>query len=164
MFIKKYFTNHNQLKDKILKEISNAPSQTNLDDKTISKSDFYIESSRKYFNYIFPFLQKEIFSNFVKELEFQIKNVWFQQYEQDSQHTWHVHPFTNWFGIYYLELDQRVGTIIMNPITGDTDPTNVVEGDIFLCPAIYPHCSPINSSGKRKTVIAFNIDCRYKNN
>ena len=36
-----------------------------------------------------------------------VYNFFFQQYERDSRHDWHVHLETQWVGVYYVELPPR---------------------------------------------------------
>ena len=89
-----------------------------------------------------------------------ISRMWFQQYKKNNFHGWHNHAHSNWSHIYYVEMkDANVKTQFKSCYDKKIiDNVNVKEGDLITFPASTLHCSPINKSNTRKTVISFNSD------
>lgn len=94
-----------------------------------------------------------------------IKEIWYQQYTNESFHTWHVHDGSLWSNIYYLELtDDSLVTEFIDPITKKVIKFNVKEGDIITFPSQLIHRSPKNLSNTRKTIISWNLDTTLDSN
>lgn len=83
--------------------------------------------------------------------EFQVKMVWFAQYYNKADFSWHTHEGCNMSAIYFLETPSQ------NQITEffgiDTSPLELVEGEVLVFPAMIPHRSPPINNKDRKTVI-----------
>ena len=94
--------------------------------------------------------------------EFFIKLIWFQQYNKQGTHNWHVHS-ENFAGVYYVDLPEDAPqTEYIDPITGEVHAFDVKEGDIMCCPAYLKHRSAPNMSDKKKTIIAWNMNIDIK--
>jgi hypothetical protein len=95
--------------------------------------------------------------------KFEIKNIWFQQYEKNSFHHWHLHSGVDFTNVYYLELPStELITQIKNPMNfNEFVKINVNEGDILTMPGHIVHRSPKNLFGERKTVISFNCNVDF---
>jgi hypothetical protein len=162
------FKDHLVLKDQILFEINNQKEFNRLveteDSVDITRCDWNTsrwDYDRRWLQSLRPSLFKHL--NQVTEClgyaEFKIREMWFQQYEQNSLHGWHVHG-SNWTNVYFLELPKEC------PKTQFIDPYNqttikefdVKEGDILTFPSYVIHRAPVNSSNHRKTIISWNMD------
>lgn len=156
------FDKHEQLRDTLLNLIENQSSSSYGE---ISKTDWNIDVSeeKEYWRILKPHLNEHM--KFVlSEINpcFDINSIdyvecWFQQYEKNDNHYWHIHPGCSYSSVYFLELDKE------NPVTSLLDADNLVidnvvsEGDILTFPGSLIHCSVPNKSTKRKTVVVFNI-------
>jgi|TARA_R100000081_G_C4714729_1_gene114748 hypothetical protein len=134
------------------------------------KYDDYIEKldhsnskspEREWVKYLLPYLQTH-FEKCTLNLgfeEYNIKDLWFQQYKKDGRHGWHIHS-QNYTGIYYLELPESA------PSTELVDPFNLnnkfnipaKEGDIVIFPSFVIHRSSKVLENIRKTIVSFNIE------
>lgn len=127
----------------------------------ISKTDWHLpkDQIRQYMNFAYRFLEDSLIE-IHKTLgvpNFRMQNFWFQQYEQTSYHSWHVHFETTFVNVYYVELpDPSVATQFKNPITQEIITPEVEEGVILTFPGSIIHGSPENNSGARKTIIGLN--------
>ena len=94
---------------------------------------------------------------------FKIKEIWFQQYNNLSQHGWHVHA-SNWTNVYYLDLPEgSPKTQFINPFDQTTVAEfDVKEGDILTFPSFVVHKAPVNNSPYTKTIISWNMDTELK--
>ena len=92
-----------------------------------------------------------------------IYNFFFQQYETDSRHDWHVHLETQWVGVYYVELPRTTPrTEYLSMTEGTVKAVRTLpcrEGDVVLFPSFVIHRAPPNPSRETKTIISFNFDC-----
>ncbi len=139
---------------KLIKAVPHVPSAPAEIEK-ISKSDWFLSSDypRTYRNYFFDILKPWFkFMQDKYKAKAEIANYWFQQYSNSNYHSWHLHPKCHFSSVYFIELpDKSLATEFKNHKS-----IAVKEGDIITFPSYWVHRSPINSSGKRKTVIAFN--------
>jgi hypothetical protein len=152
--------NFQEINKNLLNLINKIPANPLVEDSNnvISHTDWNLPKSfkREYLDYFFqiikPYLQKICFK--LNSNKFEISNAWFQQYTKNNIHQWHTHPKTNFTNVYFVELlDKSLSTEILNHPNLELN-----EGDLLTFPAFYYHRSPINLSGKRKTIISFNID------
>lgn len=92
---------------------------------------------------------------------YEVAEMWFQQYNKDAVHNWHVHG-CNFTAVYYLELPEGVAkTEYLDPCNfKDVKTFDVKEGDIVIFPSFLFHRSPPNESDKRKTIISWNFNIR----
>jgi len=156
-------SDHTKIKEKILNLIEKNSSKSSVGmGEMISNTDWGSseDNSREYLDIAMPILIEHIADIFKRYNTSAIKlgNVWFQQYKENDLHDWHVHGLCHFTIIYFLELpDASIKTEIKdmfgNPIIHDA-----VEGDILIFPSYLYHRSPVNTTGKRKTIISFNIN------
>lgn len=156
------FKHHEEFKDKVLKLIENQESVSIKEiDESISRADWNIDCHRKYWDFLFPYIERhmeEVFSTLNAQVP-KFSNVWFQQYYSADRHGWHVHGDCFWANVYYLELPNGTPPTVFKNIN-EKDQfilPEVTEGDIITFPSLMEHCSPENKSNLRKTVIAFNM-------
>jgi len=159
------FSKHKEIKDDLLKIISNTRSDTvDSEPDFIHNSDWEtdIGESRAYWEFIGEDLLDCICDTMLDTYglrHFQVQNFWFQQYETGGTHSWHRHRFTLYNAVYYVEFpkDGPV-TEIELPVSKEIISPNIQEGDIVIFPSICLHRSAPNKSKDRKTIIAFNLD------
>ena len=162
------FAQHSDLKDQILTAINEQPEWERLvetnDAVDISRCDWSTsryDYSRPWLELLRPSLFKHLeqVTAELKYAEFKIREIWFQQYQHNSVHGWHVHG-SNWTNVYFLELpDDCPKTQFINPYNQvDVHEFDIKEGDILTFPSFVIHRAPINQSTKRKTIISWNMD------
>jgi hypothetical protein len=165
----KHFDKHNELKSTLLNLINSAAfdsPKSDVCELNISKTDWTLSqnTSRSWAQFIVPHLfnyEKNIYS----ELGYnwiQISEIWFQQYNKESEHGWHVHG-CNFTNVYYLELPKGTPkTLLIDPFTQkNIIEVNVQEGDIISFPSFVVHKTEKNLSEKRKTIISWNLTVGY---
>jgi hypothetical protein len=149
--------NFNETNFKLLSLINKIPNNPLVEyNDNITHTDFNLPKSikREYLEYFFEFI-KPYFVEICAKLhskKIKVTNAWFQQYTKNSEHDWHTHQNANFTNVYFVELPSKsLATEILNYPN-----LNLNEGDLLTFPAYYYHRSPINLSGKRKTIISFN--------
>jgi hypothetical protein len=153
--------NHIEVNKKILSLIEKIPINklTNkFEDVTHTDyslpKDFKMEYIQYFISIIEPYLNKDLKKH--RAISMEIGRIWFQQYEKNSFHEWHVHPECHFTNIYFVELpSQELVTEIL-----DHEKLSISEGDLITFPAFWYHRSPINLSSKRKTIISFNSNIK----
>lgn len=132
---------------------------------SISRSDwdYNQDGNREWLRQVFPMIQQHILEACQKMgyNSYEISEIWFQQYENNDSHGWHIHA-GNFAGVFYVELPE--GTPITNfvdPITKKIFVPDAAEGDIVIFPSYLLHKSPVNQSFNRKTIISFNFNIGY---
>jgi len=148
--------NSKEINKNLLKLISNIKNSHSDKSSKIFNSDWSLPTNykRDYLSYfieiINPYMNEiasKLYSN-----EWNIHNIWFQQYLKSNYHNWHTHQGANFANIYFIELPNKfLATEIYK-----SKKINVKEGDLLTFPAYFYHRSPINKSNKRKTIISFN--------
>lgn len=148
---------HDYWKPKLLSSIDQMKADNNI---ALNERGYYYDydipdSPRTYQNIVDNILLAPteelglMYGNSVKKLSL----LWFQQYLQGSEFSWHGH-INHWALIYYIELpDTKEATDFLN--YGQFD---VKEGDILFFPTFLNHRSPIIKSNLRKTIISANIN------
>lgn len=159
-------SDHNHIKNDLLNHFSNIDLPTEIPEQKviISNTDWYQDRWNKekcWYQFFKPFLFSYL-DSLILELgydRYTLKEIWFQQYCQNSEHNWHVHDGCNFANVYYLELDKdSPATEFKNPVTGQTFFIEVKEGDIITFPSSLIHRSPKNHSQHRKTIVSWNLD------
>lgn len=156
---------HHEFKNKILDLIGEMPDASY---EGVSKTDWNLplDSTRNYLDFFYKHIGRPVMyqlSVFLGADNWKIHNGWFQQYNENSSHTWHNHIGTNFSNVYFLELpDVNDKTQIKYLRTNSLTEYEVEEGDLLTFPAHLLHRSKPNLGG-RKTVISFNSDFIYKN-
>ena len=160
---------HDNIKKQILDIIETQSNgrriyDSNFDDLDITKCDYntqgFNDSSHRYLPILRPHLLQEL-DEILPEMgytKFHITNIWYQQYETDSVHGWHVHTDCQFSAVYYLELPESCPkTEFVIPFDQkETLNINVKEGDIVIFPSYCIHRAPKNTSTERKTIISWN--------
>ena len=115
---------------------------------------------RPWTNFFLPLLNVHLIQSMheFNQHQFDITQLWFQQYNTNSNHSWHTHG-NNWTNVYYLDLPpDSPKTQFINPIDNSIQEFNVSEGDILSFPSFIPHQAPTNLSNSTKTIISWNMD------
>lgn len=171
-YLKTKFKYHSEIKNTLLELIDQArcshvtsPSA----EVDIARTDWEISNdfSRDWVKYIQEPLAEQMLEMY-KELGydgFTLHELWFQQYQKNSQHGWHTHSgnFTN---VYYLELsDNAPKTEIVVPYSQKEIITlDIEEGDMVVFPSFTIHRAPMNLNTTRKTIISYNTNVQYSDN
>jgi len=156
---------HSKIKQPLLNLIEDMPNNNLLGNgQSVSKTDWNIprDYNRKYLDYFYNNIEEYV-NDFSKKLfakKWNILNGWFQQYNDNSYHNWHTHSTVNYSCVYYLELpDTDMKTEFYDSVSSKIiNSVNVKEGDLIIFPAHILHRSKRNTTNKRKSVIAFNLD------
>ena len=153
---------HQQIKPKLLSCIESMP-QASINDghEITSKTDWNIPSTHKreyldiFYSVMKPYM-KEMTSK-LKCKKCEITNTWYQLYNKNDKHDWHVHPGANYSNVYYLSLpDKSIKTQLYDIINESiVENIEVQEGQVLTFPAHIIHRSPINIKDQ-KIVISFN--------
>ena len=149
---------------KLLEHIDKMP---NLSFYNVTKTDWSLskeESDKK--TYIKPFFKKitPYYNKIARQLGkkkwgWRASNIWFQQYNEKSDHVWHNHWYDNWTNVYYVELpDRSLTTQLYDIMRKKIIDIKLREGQLLTFPAHIMHRSPVNKSKERKTVISFNTN------
>ena len=154
---------HSEIKKKLLNLINIMPNENlNSTLDNIFKTDWNLpkEYKREYLDYFYEII-KPYMNEMAKKLKctsWDIVNGWFQIYNENDNHSWHVHTHTNYTNVYYLNLpDNSVKTQIYDVVTNKIlDNFEVSEGQILTLPAHILHKSPKNNSKDKKIIISFN--------
>ena len=152
------FKQHQKLKQPLLNSIQSMPAYSI---NNISKCDYNSGYTKPYWNILSPAIKLTI-HNILSKLDItdgKLSTPWYQQYHTNDSHNWHRHPNCTYNVVYYLELPGNTPpTLLRHPLTKELITPSVHEGSILLFPSCIQHCSPINQSTHRKTIIAFNIE------
>ena len=155
---------HSVIKHAILELINSSTNTVKICEgfDIINKTDWGIDNDnfQEYQNFIKPYLIDHISEIFKKynSLGLRFGNFWFQQYESNDIHDWHVHGLCHFTHIYFLELpDISIKTEIKD-FFGNIIQYEAKEGDILSFPSCLYHRSPLNTANKRKTIISFNTN------
>jgi hypothetical protein len=164
-FIKFRVEQHYDIKQALLDKITSMGIYSLIDkNQSISNTDYHLNESmyynRQYTKLFAPILSSNFnkLKNYFKMTEDIIQGkLWFQQYKKLDYHNWHIHPWSNLSGVYYLDLPNGASKTTFR--IGETEfQVDVSEGDILIWPAWIPHTSKPNQSEHTKTVIAFNLN------
>jgi ectoine hydroxylase-related dioxygenase (phytanoyl-CoA dioxygenase family) len=151
--------NHLEINKNLLSLIEKIPNNVLKDDhENIVHTDWSLpkDQKREYVDYFYSCIFEHMneLSNKLHSKNWEIRNVWFQQYTHNNFMNWHNHRDTNFTNVYFVELPSKfLGTEILNH-----DKLDLNEGDLLTFPGYLYHRSPVNLSNKRKTIIAFNCD------
>ncbi len=153
---------HSAIKSQLLKYIDKVPDGPINDNYgSVSKTDWHVDKDyqRDYLNLFYdtmkPYLVKMCDEMGFKE--WWIDNTWYQVYNKNDTHKWHVHANANYTNVYYLDLpDTSIKTQIKDEITNSIIDIDVHEGQLITFPANIKHRSPVNDTGQQKVIISFN--------
>lgn len=171
-YITNEFEPHNEIKQILLQQMEE---QSNHD--LVNSDDYYSDNihrldwkqstnvNRPWVQTFLPYLESHIhllLEQFMYK-EWNIAELWFQQYTTGNTHGWHSHG-SNFTAVYYLELpDDSPKTQLVQPFTNKIFDADVKEGDIIVFPSYVVHRAPVVESNTRKTIISFNFDMRNPN-
>lgn len=157
------YTNHEKNKDVLLDTISSCDFEIiKTHDDSISKSDYYLDTSRPYLNILMNDLKdfQQIMLDHYCCSEIHIIGAWFQQYNNSDVHNWHIHASCNISVVYFLELHNENDSTEFFDLSSrkSFQLENVKEGDLLIFPGFIPHRTPQNKFLDRRTIIAFNLN------
>ena len=126
----------------------------------ISKSDwgFSTDFNRAWVKWIYPCLSYNLI-NLTKNMGYSglsLTEIWFQQYNQNSHHSWHVHG-GHYTGAFYVELPEGTPKTQLK-FGEEIIEIDAKEGEIVIFPSFVVHSSPPNNSPHRKSIISFNLN------
>ena len=124
-------------------------------------------NKKSYVHYLSDLL-KDILFEFCQEakLSCSMTDAWCVKYNKGDQQTIHNHRGWGFTGILYVEFDPKVHTPTCfmapwnDPRTDTTSlsyPKDVKEGTVFISPSFTHHFVHPNKTGKRRTVISFDL-------
>ena len=162
------FKEHPEIKDNLMSLIKDAKSET-----LQNKNEYYGDSidrldwsenlnyERPWVKYIKPYIEKQLkkYANYLGYQDALIKGMWFQQYNKEGKHGWHIHC-ENYTGVYYVDFNNKCAkTEVINPLFNDKKFTiNATEGDIVIFPSFVIHRAPAQKTTDEKLIISFNLD------
>lgn len=162
---------HKKLKDTLVSLIKDTKADF-LEDKNeyfgdlIHKLDWKNsqDKSRKWVQFIQPHLQK-YFNECANKLGYQtvnINNLWFQQYNKNGKHGWHIHG-DNYTGVYYVKFSKKAArTELIDPFSqGKKIIINAKEGDIVIFPSYVIHRAAKQKDNSEKIIISFNFNFNF---
>ena len=160
--------NHESIKSDLMDLINESDARRIKDDNyawslDITRCDYddHMDGSpRKWVDFVRPHLVP-IIKEIHEELGFKtldVHKIWFQQYDTDSVHGWHMHTQCQWTSVYYVDLPEGTPqTEILNPFTqNDVQTLEVKEGDVIMFPSYVIHQAPTNKGVDTKTIISWN--------
>jgi hypothetical protein len=169
--IKIHVPNHSDLKEKLLKEIENDTNGISMfqdrenNKVVIFKSDWNVAAdleNRQWIKDLSYELLPLISQSFKNYDEIRLFEIWYQQYVNNDEHSWHTHGH-NLTGIYYVELPEDCPkTKIYNFDFSETIDLPSEEGYVCIIPSFIVHKSPQNESNSRKTIVSFNFSLFYE--
>lgn len=133
----------------------------NFDKDNITKVDFNRaqDFQRPWVKLILEDLHKH-FLKFAKQMGFEkciINDLWFQQYDNQGTHGWHVHGH-NYTGVYYVNFNNDCAkTRIIDPVTQQVRDIDAEEGDVVIFPSTVVHRALKQEIDFSKIIISFNI-------
>jgi mannose-6-phosphate isomerase-like protein (cupin superfamily) len=154
---------HSEIKSLILEGIKSMGTRSvTTAGQQISNTDWYLSERypRPYFEYLK--LVTDVHLNLIMQatdfcnadIELKLLNYWFQQYEESDRHSWHIHEYSVFSNVYYVDLPNGAAKTTFK-VSGKEFEVEVAEGQILTFPSCFQHCSKPNKVGT-KTVISFN--------
>ena len=124
-------------------------------------------NKKSYVHYLSDVLEDILFE-FCQEAKVScsMTDAWCVRYQKGDQQTIHNHRGWGFTGILYVEFDPKVHTPTCfmapwnDPRTDTTSlsyPKDVKEGTVFISPSFTHHFVHPNKTGKRRTVISFDL-------
>jgi hypothetical protein len=160
-------TNLDVAKTSLLKMLNEAEAKrvNNDDNQFISRCDYHLaeDFTRPWVQAVLPGLKPELL-DLAKSICFEgyeLRAIWFQQYNQDSGHSWHTHG-CNYTGVFYVDFpDETPATEYIEGKDYTRKKFDVEEHDLLIFPSTLIHRAPINKSSLTKTIISFNINLNF---
>jgi len=158
------FSQHDLYKDRLLKYFDDYNiAKNNYGDDNITKFDWHISTdfNREWVKMIYEDLHKH-FLKYANHLGFgicNINNLWFQQYNKNSTHQWHIHG-DNYTGVYYVNFNKDCAKtrLLDSYLKKNYIDIEAEEGDIIFFPAVVIHRALVQNTNFLKTIISFNVN------
>jgi len=159
---------HDRYKDYLLSEIKNFKEASRVVTpdgiENIANCDWEVSASvqRPYYDKMMEVLTPVV-TDFLDEMGYKKAkwtNFWFQQYANDSYHDMHIHPYTMFNLVYYLDLKEEAPPTVIKTDAGLLYP-DVKEGQALIFPSVFYHSSPqvkAASEAVYKTILASNFN------
>ena len=158
-----HYVNINQLENApdmvpLLKQAQATSSINHDEDVNITRTDWHMgkDSTRPWVQYFMPYLQTHLYKTIHPFNDFLIHDIWFQEYNDNSQHGWHTHSH-NFTGVYYVT-EPTAQTQCIDPLTNNIITLPVKQNDVIVFPSTTIHRAPPASN---KMIISFNFDAFY---
>ena len=154
---------HKQIRNNILELIDTAEAQSikqsnDYYNDDITRSDWANSGDyeRPWVKKLLPYFMPEMLkmTNLAGYKDFELFEIWFQQYAQNSTHGWHIHG-RSYTGVYYVQFDGTAKTQVWN---NEVMNLNCEEGDIVMFPSFMIHRAPPVQNDKTKTIVSFNLE------
>lgn len=134
-------------------------------DVSISKSNWVQSARNKENDDKFRFVFGDVFwpgyCEWLKdtfEVQYPIcQNLWYQVYDKEDYHDWHIHENTSIANVIYLQLQDHSLVTQFKLSDGSIHVPDVTEGDTLVFNPTYPHRSPPNHTNTVKMIISFNV-------
>jgi len=153
---------HNEIKPLVVNAITSMGKFSYINEsQSISNTDWHLASNfnRPYYPLVVSALEDvalKINSFFGYPEPLVIQNYWFQWYEKNDYHRWHIHPKSIFNAVYFLSLPDGASKTTLKLHEKEFS-VDVKEGQVLVFPAMYLHCSKPNKSDAPKIVISFNL-------
>tara|TARA_R100000742_G_C4273978_1_gene93751 strand:- start:628 stop:1191 length:564 start_codon:yes stop_codon:yes gene_type:complete len=168
MIIRLPLEKHKEIKSDLLKHINDGwaePKQCR--DKyyndNITKTDWDMANDyeRPWVKYFLPFFEPHLLKMTQESgyANYEIFEIWFQTYHQNSTHGWHIHG-RNFTGVYYVDFSEDCPKTEIYTRELGVFPINANEGDIVMFPSHTMHRAPKVEVDKKKTIISFNVEMK----
>ena len=120
--------------------------------------------SREWVEFLQPYLHKHLknFANVLGYQDINFINLWFQQYNQNGKHGWHIHS-ENYTGVYYVKLSNKSAkTELINPFSqNEKIIIDAKEGDVVIFPSYVIHRALTQKEKINKIIVSFNINFEF---
>ena len=162
------FENHHNVKKTLLGMLDHADAEVHELGK--DKFDDFIhrldwdkneDFNRPWVQYLKPFLEN-YFNQCAQYLGYQtakIKQIWFQHYNTEGRHGWHIHG-ENYTGVYYVKFNKKCAkTELIDPLKQNKKIViNAKEGDIVIFPSYVIHRATTQKENEDKIIVSFNLE------
>ena len=143
MLFKSTIENFQDIKQELLNKISvfGNVRHTNVDQTCISDWDLPAETPRAYGELFLKAVKPHLehMKESLKVENYEIINYWFQQYQNNDYHGWHVHRSCHYANVFFIELPKLdLKTEIYN-LKNERIDVDINEGDILTFPAFLKH-------------------------
>tara|TARA_A100001201_G_scaffold58266_1_gene56051 strand:+ start:102 stop:707 length:606 start_codon:yes stop_codon:yes gene_type:complete len=168
--LKNKFKNHSLIQKDLLKLLSQSKDSSLYNDKDsfndrFKKTDWPDAGcfDRPWVTKIFPYLQFNLneFAKYLGYKEVMLNKIWYQQYENNNIHNWHIHG-DNFSGVYYLSMPKKNKTAFTQFIYPDNLEKSFLieaeEGDLIFFPSFLIHRAPALQASTDKIIISWNLN------
>tara|TARA_B100000029_G_scaffold22661_1_gene22669 strand:+ start:917 stop:1519 length:603 start_codon:yes stop_codon:yes gene_type:complete len=164
---------HLKIKNKLINLINNAKAdylnqQQGYYSDLIHRLDWNNshDFNREWVKFLKPYLSKQLkkFANLLGYQDIKFANLWFQQYNQNGKHGWHIHS-ENYTGVYYVKFSANAAkTELINPFSqNEKIVIDAKEGDLVIFPSYVIHRAPTQKQSFKKIIVSFNFNLHLIN-